>query len=138
MSLEVLNIEPTEYTPGVILNPDDNTFMIWGGSRPEDARAFYLPILEWFDKYYTLRYWKDAKFDKSKTEAVFEFRFDYINSTSAKFILDILLKIGEYRQDNIDIKIQWYYDEADLDLKESGEAFEQLCKVPFEHICVLS
>ena len=110
--------------------------VIWGASRPEDANAFYTPILAWLDEYYTLRYWKDSKFNDDNPEAVFEFRLEYINSTSAKFILDILIKIGKFRMDNVFIKVEWYYDEPDLDMKESGEVFEKMAKMTFEHFSV--
>lgn len=116
------------------MDPSQNIFEIWGVSRPEDARIFYIPILEWLDEYYSLRYWKDNRFNKNNAEIVFEFKLEYLNSTSAKFILDILLKIGEFQVDNIAFKVHWYYDELDLDVKESGEAFEKMCKLPFDYI----
>lgn len=134
--MKVLDIEPTDYTPGVLMNPDENSFVIWGKSRPEDARAFYMPIFAWLDEYYSLRYWKDAKFSKKPPEATFEFKLEYLNSTSAKFVLDILVKLIQFREDNIEIKVQWYYDEEDLDMKESGEAFERMCKMDFEFIAI--
>ena len=111
--MKALKIEPTELSPEVLLDPKENKFVISGESRPEEAREFYQPILDWLDKYYSLRYWKDNKFGKN-TEVVFEFKFEYFNSTSAKFILDILNKIERFRKENIDIKVKWYYDEPDL------------------------
>ena len=84
-----------------------------------------------------MRYWKDNKFvSKKNAEAAFEFKFEYLNSTSAKFILDILIKIGKFRADNVDITVQWYYDEPDLDMMESGKAFEKMCGITFEFISV--
>ncbi|MBL4658319.1 MAG: DUF1987 domain-containing protein [Flavobacteriales bacterium] len=132
--MDVLKIEPTEYSFGVNLDPTNNCFQIWGVSRPEDARLFFHPILEWLDEYHTLRYWRDNKFNKNSAEVVFEFKLEYINSTSAKFILDILIKIESFQVDNIAFKVQWFYNELDRDVKESGEAFEKMCKLPFEYI----
>lgn len=132
--MEILDIEPTEFSLGVLMNPERSHFVIWGVSRPEDARIFFAPILEWLDEYYNLRYWKDNRFNKNNPEVEFEFKLEYINSTSAKFILDILLKIAEFQSDNIAFKVKWCYDELDLDVKESGEAFEKMCNLDFEYI----
>ncbi|MBL4752421.1 MAG: DUF1987 domain-containing protein [Flavobacteriales bacterium] len=132
--MKVLNIDPTECSPGVLMDPGANTFVIWGESRPEDAREFYLPILNWMDEYQKFRYWKDDQFSKGQELAVFEFKFEYLNSTSAKFILDLLIKIGNFQEDKMDIKVHWYYDEEDLDMKESGELFETMCNVTFEYL----
>lgn len=132
--MKALKIEPTEFSPEVLLDPKENKFVISGESRPEDAREFYQQILDWLENYFSLRYWKDDKFSRENTEAIFEFQFEYFNSTSAKFILDILNKIEKFRKDNIEIKVKWYYDEPDLDMKDSGEEFEKISGIPFEFV----
>jgi len=130
--MEALRIEATEFTPKVIMDPASNSFEITGESRPENAGQFYKEILDWLDSYYNLRYWKDSKF--SGVDAVFEFKLDYFNSTSAKFILDILMKLQTFRKDEINIKVKWHYDKPDLDMKESGEEFAAMTGIPFEYI----
>ena len=44
-----LYIQGTENTPEVNFSPESGIFNIVGKSIPEDADAFYKPILEWFD-----------------------------------------------------------------------------------------
>ncbi|MBL4658679.1 MAG: DUF1987 domain-containing protein [Flavobacteriales bacterium] len=132
--MESLHIEATEFTPMVIMDPSTNSFEITGESRPENAGAFYQEILSWLDNYYNLRYWKDSKF--SDVDAVFEFRLEYFNSTSAKFLLDIFMKLATFRKDDINIKVNWHYDEPDIDMKESGEEFAEMTGLPFEYIAI--
>ena len=132
--MEALRIEATEFTPEVVMDPATNTFEISGESRPENAGKFYKELIDWLDQYYNLRYWKDSKF--SNVDAVFEFRLEYFNSTSAKFLLDIFIKLQSFRKDNINISVQWYYDEPDIDMKESGEEFAEMTGIPFEFIAV--
>ena len=134
--MNALTIEPTEFSPEVLLDPDKNKFVISGESRPENAGKFYQQILKWLDDYYSLRYWKDTQFGGDDAAAVFEFRFEYFNSTSAKFILDILKKIKKYREDNVNVNVKWYYDEPDIDMKDSGEEFSKMTGMPFELISV--
>ena len=133
--MKPLRIEATEFTPEITLDPDGNQFEISGESRPENAGKFYSDVLDWLDQYYSLRYWKDKKFSDSP-EVVFEFKLEYFNSTSAKFILDILLKLESFQKDNVKIKVVWQYDEPDIDMKESGEEFAEMTGIPFEFISV--
>lgn len=133
--MKPLRIEATEFTPTIILDPETNQFEISGESRPENAGKFYSKILDWLDQYYNLRYWKDNKFSDSPT-VNFEFKLEYFNSTSAKFILDILLKLESFQKDNVIIKVIWQYDEPDIDMKESGEEFAEMTGIPFEFISV--
>ncbi len=134
--MKLLSIEESEYTPSIVLDPDENKFVISGESRPEDAREFYEPILAWFEEYYALRYWKDSNFEHRDVIAVFEFKFQYLNSTSAKFVLDILKKIEKFQEDNMALNVKWYYDELDEDMKESGEMFESMVNFSFEFIAM--
>ena len=132
--MEALIIEPTEFSPRVLLDAKKNKFEISGESRPENAAKFYQPILDWLDNYYSLRYWKDSSFDSQTEEVVFEFKFEYFNSTSAKNILDILKKLGEFRKEKMEIKIKWYYGREDM--LEAGEEFSSIIGFPFEYIAM--
>jgi len=134
--MDALIIEPTEFTPEIIMDPSTNRYEMSGESRPENAGKFYVQVLEWLDKYHSLRYWRDNKFEDKSSELVFEFRFEYFNSTSAKFILDMLIKLETFRKDGINIQVRWYYDELDIDMKESGEEFAKMTGIPFEFIVV--
>ena len=51
--MEKLIIEPTLNSPSVILDPADNRFEFSGESRPENVRNFYMPVLEWLEKFAT-------------------------------------------------------------------------------------
>ena len=132
--MKTLIIEPTEFSPSVLFDANNNKFKISGDSRPENAGKFYKPVIDWLEKYYSLRYWKDKRFDTKSAPVVFEFQLEYFNSTSAKFILDILKKIDEFRREKMHIVVKWYYDGPDTDMKESGEEFSKMAGFPFELI----
>jgi hypothetical protein len=122
--MDALKIIASEFTPEVILDPHENKFEISGESRPEN----------WIDNYYSLRYWQDSKFKTEENASIFKFRLDYFNSTSAKFILDILKKLENFKKDEISISVNWYYEELDLDMKESGEEFSKMTEATFNLI----
>ena len=122
--MELINIKGTDDTPNVILDKDNAKFEISGRSLPEDVNMFYEPILEWIDSY--------AEAPCEKTE--FNFKLEYFNSSSAKFIADILVMVEKYHSKGFDLKIYWYFDEGDDDMKELGDDLKMETEFPFEYI----
>ncbi len=88
-----LIIEQTSNSPKVILDPENRKFEISGESRPENVNELYMPILEWFDTFD--RELSTDKYLDNTDQLEFNFNFEYFNSISAKFILDIFKKIGK-------------------------------------------
>lgn len=132
--MDTLLIEPTDFSPKVVFDAAKNFFEISGESRPENTSKFYLPVLQWLEQYQQILYWEKDTFGAS-AQHIFEFKFDYFNSTSAKFIMDILLQIDRMAQDGSNVKAKWHYDKRDEDMKESGEEFAKLLKkLPIEFV----
>lgn len=129
-----LIIDSSDFSPKVVFDPTKNIFEISGESRPENTSKFYVPLLLWLEQYQSVLYWEKDKFGQSAPK-VFEFKFDYFNSTSAKFIMDVLMQLDKMAQDGYNIKAKWFYDKRDEDMKESGEEFSKLLKkLPIEFI----
>ena len=123
-----LVIESTELTPKVSFNPSTLEFEISGESRPENVRKFYEPLMEWVENYKShLRSNKPA----NATKLVFKFKFDYFNSTSAKFLTSILTKLDAIQKEIMPVEVEWYYDSPDVDMKNSGEEFAKMFSIPF-------
>ena len=124
--MNALHLESTEFTPKVTLDAAANKYEISGESRPENTGKFYDPIIAWLEQYRTSV--------NGSQNMVFEFKFDYFNSSSAKYILDILKQLNAFHAKGVPIKIKWSFDALDEDMKESGEEFAKLIDVPFEFI----
>ncbi len=122
--MDALIIDSTPKSPAVILDPNSLKFEISGESRPENANKFYEPILMWLEQFQA-----DAP-----SKFSFVFKFNYFNSTSAKFVVDILNKLENYTQSGKTVLVEWHYDGRDEDMKESGEELSQLVNLPFEFI----
>ena len=118
-------IEGTANTPKVVLDTDQRYLLLEGESRPEDVRTFYAPILEWLDTELF-----NSLIDEEGVTVTAEFKMDYFNSASSKYILDILEKLNEIEtQHNVELVINWYYEEPDEDMKEAGEEFAMLTEM---------
>ncbi|MGM0497821.1 MAG: DUF1987 domain-containing protein [Bacteroidota bacterium] len=134
--MEELKIEATEKSPRVLFDPNNQKFELEGNSRPEDVRDFYFPIIEKLKKYFE-NILEKGNFEYYQDNPVkFVFKLEYFNSSSAKFISDIVVLIGNYSKKGINVKIYWYFDEGDEDMMEVGEDFSEMIDIPFQLIMV--
>jgi hypothetical protein len=125
-----LLIERTASSPKVLLDPENNVFEISGESRPSDVASFYGGIIAWFDDY-SLALTRSGQKDEPP---VFNLDFDYFNSSSAKYILDLCKMMAATRTKGIEIKVRWHYEKDDMDMLESGREMSRISKMPFEFV----
>jgi hypothetical protein len=123
--MEPIQLEPTATTPRVIIDPVNNKFEISGESRPENTSKFFTPLVNWFSEYRSDLYYQKNSLGTAKKLSI-DFKLDYFNSTSAKFILDIFFQLEKIRNEGYEAEIVWHYDNRDTDMKESGEEFSKL------------
>jgi hypothetical protein len=110
---------PTKRTPWIILEP--GKIFIMGRSIPENSNNFYRPVQEWISKYV-----HDYE-EKSKIELGFE----YINTSSIKWIFTILRELSEMRDIVNNASVTWYYEHGDEDMCELGFILRSLVDCPF-------
>ncbi len=129
-TMRKLIIDKTVNSPQVIFDPEINRFEISGESRPSDVASFYLEILKWFDDYSSYL----NKTQELKEPVVFNFDFEYFNSSSAKYILDFCKQIGDVRSKGRNLAIKWHYDRDDLDMLQVGHEMAKISRTPFEYV----
>lgn len=121
--MKPLYIDPTDETPKVTLDPESGVFEFVGNSYPENSTKFYTPILSWLRSY----------LDEGPTSGLtMDFNFDYFNTSSAKYILEILRLVQELHEGGNESLVRWHYFEDDTDMQEAGEDYEASIDVPFE------
>ena len=129
--MEKLIIDPTLNSPRVVLDPVDNQFEFSGESRPENVRNFYMPILEWLEQFATELSGKDPA---GSTAREFKFDFEYFNSTSAKYILDIFKILHTLQAAGNDIQVKWHFEEDDEDMYEVGMEMSRMSGLTFDYV----
>lgn len=128
--MEKLIIAPTLNSPGVTLDPEKGRFEFTGESRPEDVRDFYMPVLEWLESF-----GKELSGSGGKgKELEFHFNFEYFNSTSAKYILDIFKILNEIDTKGKPVQVKWHYEEDDEDMLEVGMEMSRMSRLSFEYV----
>jgi hypothetical protein len=131
--MNVIRIQETKTSPSVIFDLDNNQFEITGCSRPEDVVFFYQPLVDWlFELKRSIN--DQLKADFQQNPIVFKLCLDYFNSSSAKYILDIVLIIDELFKNGLNVKIEWRYKHNDEDMLETGEEFTDLIHCPISFV----
>ncbi len=118
-----LIIPPKEDTPSVTFDREQGVFEIGHRSLPENAIAFYEPLLSWLNEYR----------QNPLPKTVFSFKLEYFNTASAKQLAKILLLLEELSKEK-EVVIKWYYLKDDTDMHATGVRFSKLLKMPFEFV----
>ena len=111
--------EPTKRTPWIYMEP--GRIFIMGRSIPENPGEFYRPVKEWI-----------SAFARNSTGiSKIEFGFEYINTSSTKWIFTILKELGEMKDLGDKASVTWYYEQGDEDMCELGFILRSLIECPF-------
>ena len=116
---EKYSAEPTKRTPWIVLKP--GRVFIFGRSIPENPGDFYRPVHEWISRYA----------GGNGHETIIEFGFDYINTSSTKWIYNIVKQIALIGGLAETTRIYWYYERGDEDMCELGFILRSLVECPF-------
>ena len=126
-----LIINSTEDSPDVEFDVTKNKFSISVESRPENAGAFYKPLINLIA---TLDATLTEKEQTTDINFVFVFKYTYFNSTSAKYIAEMFKNIKSLIEKGHKIEIQWFYDKRDEDMLDSGTEFSEMFNINFQFI----
>lgn len=122
--MERLHINTTSKTPKIDFNPLTGLFEISGVSLIENALDFYQPILNWLQSY----------LENPCQTTKFVFKLNYSNTSSYKFIYDMLSLIKTQHAKKTILSVDWYYASDDIDMREIGEDYQDSLEVEFKFI----
>lgn len=122
MPNSVLHIKGTSKSPEIDFKPGFLT--IEGRSIPENAILFYEPIISWLDKY----------LQNPEALTKVNLTIEYLNSSSNRFIYNILKMFDDAYHSGSNIVVNWYYEEDDDTMRNTGLDFQSLVSLPFRLI----
>ena len=128
--MEVLKIKGTNVSPEVNFDHVSMSFEMSGYSRPENVRDFYMPLLTWLEEFVVEITRNKPSISKP---IAFNYRMIYFNSSSAKFLFDMITHINAIHKAKMPVMINWYFDEDDEELKEAGEELSEMADFPFSY-----
>lgn len=111
--MSVLLIPATQRTPELMFDFSEGRMRIAGESFPEDVNAFFDgpmgKVHEWLEN--------------SEGPVSLDFRMIYLNSSSAKVFVKLLIRLDALAALGRDCQVNWWHDAEDFNIRELGEEF---------------
>jgi len=120
INMENYYVVESEDNPSIFCDAEKGVIEINGRSLPENVDTFYDPLIEWVKKY----------IENPRPKTTIEFGFIYLNSSSSKKILELLMVLKKLLIDH-KLKIIWNYKTHDEDMLEEGKDFAKMTKLDF-------
>lgn len=117
-----LTKEATRETLKVDCNVQTGVISLEGISYPQDSAEFFEPISDWLSRY----------INEVAGAVILNIKVSYLNSSSTKFLFELIDKMENYFIQGGDVSVNWYYVEDDEDIKEAGLEFKEDMRLPFE------
>lgn len=118
--MENVHIAGTSCTPSVDFHFDAHRLSLSGESYPENAAAFYRPLIEKIQDYLAAL---AIHSDIARAPAPIEVHISliYFNSSSTKMLFSLLNVLHLAAQAHFSIALHWYHDREDDIAQEFGE-----------------
>ncbi len=117
-----IKIDQTKYSPKVYLR--DGKIYFEGRSVLNDPYHFYQPVFSWIRQY----------IDSDPTNIRIDLKFEYINTSSVKWVFEMLKTFLKKPGLKKELNINWYYEEGDEDMLELGEILKSIMNSSFHII----
>ncbi len=115
-----IQIAATERSPEVDFDFETGRLSLRGESYPEDAAAFYGPLLQALRGHLA---------EGPRAPLSFEVALAYFNSSSAKALMNLFMPLEDAAAAGRPVTIRWRYAAGDDTIAEAGEDFA----ADFEH-----
>ncbi|KXX69949.1 DUF1987 domain-containing protein [Flammeovirga sp. SJP92] len=120
--MENFHIDGSTYIPRIDFNAETGVLEIEGESYHEYTTEFFGPIFSWLEDY----------LEESGKEITMNFKMSYFNTSSSRRFLEILTLLEEYQNNKEgQVVVNWYYEENDVDMLESGEEYADDVELTF-------
>lgn len=120
-----LYIEPTKFTPSIDFNVSSGILKIGGWSLPQNVENFYHPIKKWVDQFVAL-----LKKEEHRRNIEMIIALTYYNSSSSRYLVEILNNLKKIKENGHDLKITWNIDKEDKQLKDSAREIADILEYP--------
>ncbi|MFC5429737.1 DUF1987 domain-containing protein [Paraburkholderia denitrificans] len=121
--MDNLHIAATTTSPEVDFRFHQHVLSIKGESYPENAAAFYAPIIEQLRRYLA---------ENAGAVITIDVALTYFNSSSTKMLFNMFDTLDQAAQSGTRVLMNWYRDEEDETIAEFGEELRaDFCAIEF-------
>ncbi len=114
--MENLYIAATPSSPQVDFQFDARTLSLRGESYPENAAAFYGPVIERL---------KDYLGRQSGSHIEVNIALAYFNSSSTKMLFNLIAALNDAVEAGNRVRLNWFHDEDDDTILEFGQELSE-------------
>ncbi len=127
--MENLILIPDSYKKAPVISfKRSGEFTITGRSIAENIHEYFRPALDWIN----------GIMDSPPTIITLTIKLEYFNTKSSQIILYILKMLEQLSvQDKSNVLVNWFYEEDDSNMYESGIDYHNIVNIPFNY-CVLN
>jgi SiaC family regulatory phosphoprotein len=118
--MENFHLPQSPKTPEITLDAKVGRLLIAGRSIPENSIEFYKPLYDWLDNYMR----------QPRSNTVLDVKLEYFNTSSSKCLVEVFRRLEEIKQQGYSVQINWFYEEDDEDMQESGLDFKEIVSIP--------
>ena len=111
-----LHVEQTLQSPKIDFDPETGILEIKGKSIPDRTVDFYTPIMNWIEEYV----------NNPAPTTTCNFRLEYYNSRTKKYLIEMMKAVNKLTEQGNELVVNWYYEEGDEDVQETGQMFKDL------------
>lgn len=123
--MTALDLPPTDTTPHVRYDETTAILRFEGESYPENVSQFYEPVFAWLHEFLA---------EKPAFKVVLA--FSYLNTSSTKVLLDLLLQLDDYHRAGGKVEVEWHYRPALEVMQEAGEEFGEDLSLPYRLVAL--
>lgn len=107
-------------TPFVSFEFDRGVLTLTGESHPENAAAFYAPLILWLD----------ALIEGPPREVAFEVRLSFFSPSTRPQLLAMLRRLRLWSSRGAEVSVHWHVDLADDDMIDVAADFGTMAGLP--------
>jgi len=111
-NLQITGSRDIFFIPSVDFNYETGICQLSGESFLEETDKFYQPLLAWLNAYIS-----------EQKSIYFIFKLTYFNTSTSRSVHEILMLLKNYELKGGQVKVDWYYDEEDLDMVDDIEDY---------------
>jgi hypothetical protein len=122
--MERFEITAGTKTPKIVLDATTGELVFEGRSNPENANTLYEPVIRWLERYV----------EEPAERTHLKLNLELFNTSSSKYILEVLKKIRYLADKGHPFNVTWYYEDDDLEMLDTAEAFEMMTGLRFQKV----
>lgn len=118
--MKKIHIHKTNKTPEINFSAAEGKLLIEGRSIPENSIEFYQPLFDWLDEFV----------EQPTGDLDVDVKLEYFNTSSSKCLVEVFRKLEQIPADKHKIRVNWYFEEDDEDMEDSGRDFKDIISLP--------